>query len=69
MELPARPVIAVQPRADSPRVSFIGSNRSKNRPGVGVELDMKKLKLIAEFTEPITNRQVYFRPDGSITNW
>jgi galactonate dehydratase len=40
------------------------------RPGLGVELDMKYLKLIAEYTEPITNRaQTYFRPDGSITNW
>lgn len=40
-----------------------------DRPGLGVELDMKQLKLLAEFTEPITNRHTYFRPDGSITNW
>lgn len=40
------------------------------RPGLGVELDMTKLKQIAEFTTPITARaQTYFRPDGSITNW
>jgi L-alanine-DL-glutamate epimerase-like enolase superfamily enzyme len=40
------------------------------RPGLGVELDMKQLKLIAEITQPVTNRaQTYFRPDGSITNW
>jgi len=40
------------------------------RPGLGVELDMKQLKLITEITEPVTNRaQTYFRPDGSITNW
>jgi L-alanine-DL-glutamate epimerase-like enolase superfamily enzyme len=40
------------------------------RPGLGVELDMKQLKQIAEITEPVTNRaQTYFRPDGSITNW
>jgi galactonate dehydratase len=40
------------------------------RPGLGVELDMKQLKLIAEVTQPVTNRaQTYFRPDGSITNW
>ncbi|HEX7360428.1 MAG TPA: mandelate racemase/muconate lactonizing enzyme family protein [Bryobacteraceae bacterium] len=40
------------------------------RPGLGVELDMKYLKQIAEFTQPITARaQTYFRPDGSITNW
>jgi L-alanine-DL-glutamate epimerase-like enolase superfamily enzyme len=41
-----------------------------DRPGLGVELDLKPLKLIAEVTEPITARaQTYFRPDGSITNW
>jgi L-alanine-DL-glutamate epimerase-like enolase superfamily enzyme len=40
------------------------------RPGLGVELDMKQLKLIAEITQPATKRaQTYFRPDGSITNW
>jgi len=41
-----------------------------DRPGLGVELDMKQLGQIAEVTEPVTNRaQTYFRPDGSITNW
>lgn len=41
-----------------------------DRPGIGVELDMKQLKQIAEITQPVTNRaQTYFRPDGSITNW
>jgi galactonate dehydratase len=40
------------------------------RPGLGVELDMKQLKQVAEITQPVTNRaQTYFRPDGSITNW
>jgi len=40
------------------------------RPGLGVEVDWAQLKLIAEFTQRITNRaQTYFRPDGSITNW
>ena len=40
------------------------------RPGLGVELDMKQLKLITEITQPVTARaQTYFRPDGSITNW
>ncbi|MDQ6760358.1 MAG: mandelate racemase/muconate lactonizing enzyme family protein [Acidobacteriota bacterium] len=40
------------------------------RPGLGVELDMKQLKLITEVTQPVTARaQTYFRPDGSITNW
>jgi galactonate dehydratase len=41
-----------------------------DRPGLGVELDMKQLKLIAEVSEPILARtQLYYRPDGSITNW
>jgi L-alanine-DL-glutamate epimerase-like enolase superfamily enzyme len=40
------------------------------RPGLGVTLDVKPLKLLAEITEPNNNRaQLYFRPDGSITNW
>lgn len=40
------------------------------RPGLGVELDFKQLKQVAEITEPVTARaQTYFRPDGSITNW
>jgi L-alanine-DL-glutamate epimerase-like enolase superfamily enzyme len=40
------------------------------RPGLGVELDMKQLTQFAEITEPVTARaQTYFRPDGSITNW
>ena len=41
-----------------------------DRPGLGVELDLKYLTKIAEITEPVTARaQTYFRPDGSITNW
>jgi len=40
-----------------------------DRPGLGVELDMKQLKQIAEITEPLRGRQLYQRPDGSITNW
>jgi galactonate dehydratase len=40
------------------------------RPGLGVELDLKRLKPVVEITQPVTNRaQTYFRPDGSITNW
>ena len=40
------------------------------RPGLGVELDLKRLKPVADITQPVTNRaQTYFRPDGSITNW
>jgi galactonate dehydratase len=41
-----------------------------DRPGLGVELDLKLLTQIAEITEPVSARaQTYFRPDGSITNW
>jgi galactonate dehydratase len=41
-----------------------------DRPGLGVELDMKHLKPVTEITQPVTARaQTYFRPDGSITNW
>jgi galactonate dehydratase len=39
------------------------------RPGLGVELDLKPLKMVAEITQPITDRILYYRPDGSITNW
>jgi galactonate dehydratase len=40
------------------------------RPGLGVEVDLKQLTQIAEFTEPDFQRgQLYYRPDGSITNW
>ncbi|HEY2015912.1 MAG TPA: mandelate racemase/muconate lactonizing enzyme family protein [Bryobacteraceae bacterium] len=47
-----------------------GKLYASERPGIGVEIDLKPLKQIAEFTQPITNRaQTYFRPDGSITNW
>jgi galactonate dehydratase len=41
-----------------------------DRPGLGVELDMKPLTQIMEVKKYDTNRaQTYFRPDGSITNW
>ena len=39
------------------------------RPGIGVEFDSSKLKLLAEidkFAQPIP---LYRRPDGSVTNW
>ncbi|HEX4809971.1 MAG TPA: mandelate racemase/muconate lactonizing enzyme family protein [Bryobacteraceae bacterium] len=40
------------------------------RPGLGVEVDIKPMQLITEITQPVTARaQTYFRPDGSITNW
>ncbi|HEY1338452.1 MAG TPA: mandelate racemase/muconate lactonizing enzyme family protein, partial [Bryobacteraceae bacterium] len=40
-----------------------------DRPGLGVELDLKQVTQIGEVTEAIRNRQIYYRPDGSITNW
>jgi L-alanine-DL-glutamate epimerase-like enolase superfamily enzyme len=41
-----------------------------DRPGLGVELDLKPLKLIGEVTQANSARQnLYYRPDGSITNW
>jgi len=47
-----------------------GKLYANDRPGLGVELDMKQLQQVAEITQPVTNRaQTYFRPDGSITNW
>lgn len=41
-----------------------------DRPGLGVEVDFKQLTQIAEFSEPDFQRgQLYYRRDGSITNW
>lgn len=41
-----------------------------DRSGLGVEVDFKQLIPIAEFTEPDFQRgQLYYRTDGSITNW
>ncbi|HEX4796440.1 MAG TPA: mandelate racemase/muconate lactonizing enzyme family protein [Humisphaera sp.] len=39
------------------------------RVGLGVTVDFERLKKIAEFTTPITDRATYIRPDGSQTNW
>jgi galactonate dehydratase len=47
-----------------------GNLYPNDRPGIGVELDMKQLKMVSEVSEPILARtQLYYRPDGSITNW
>jgi hypothetical protein len=47
-----------------------GKLYTNDRPGLGVELDLKPLKQVAEITQRVTARaQVYYRPDGSITNW
>ncbi len=39
------------------------------RPGLGVDFDPKRVKLLAEITERATNYRLLRRPDGSITNW
>jgi hypothetical protein len=39
------------------------------RPGLGVTLDLKPLTLVGEVTKPGADRVIYFRPDGSQTNW
>jgi galactonate dehydratase len=47
-----------------------GKLYTNERPGLGVEVDFKQLTQIAEWTEPDFQRgQIYYRPDGSITNW
>jgi L-alanine-DL-glutamate epimerase-like enolase superfamily enzyme len=38
------------------------------RPGLGATLEMKLLKPIGEVTQPV-RRQIYQRPDGSLTHW
>jgi galactonate dehydratase len=45
-----------------------GKLYTNDRPGLGVTLDMKPLKMIGEVTTPIS-RQIYKRPDGSLTHW
>jgi galactonate dehydratase len=39
------------------------------RPGLGVTLDTKPLKLEAEITERVRHSPMFERPDGSLTNW
>lgn len=46
-----------------------GKLRPNNRPGLGVVLNMERLRLITEINRPGPNRPIYFRPDGSQTNW
>ncbi|MGQ0636711.1 MAG: mandelate racemase/muconate lactonizing enzyme family protein [Planctomycetaceae bacterium] len=40
-----------------------------NRPGLGVEVDLKGLELVADVTEHSQPVDLFRRPDGSITNW
>jgi galactonate dehydratase len=46
-----------------------GKVRPNKRPGLGVMIEKKRLKLIAEVTRPGPPRTTYSRPDGSMTNW
>lgn len=39
------------------------------RPGLGVTLNMDRLTLVSSITQTGTGRIVYFRPDGSQTQW
>ena len=39
------------------------------RPGLGVSLDLEQLTLLGEVTQRGPDRPIYFRPDGSQTNW
>jgi len=45
-----------------------GKALMNDRPGLGVTLDMKLLTMVGEITQP-GKRNVYFRPDGSLTHW
>jgi L-alanine-DL-glutamate epimerase-like enolase superfamily enzyme len=45
-----------------------GKLYTNDRPGLGVTLDLSKVKQIGEVTTPIS-RQIYRRPDGSLTHW
>jgi hypothetical protein len=47
-----------------------GKLYTNDRPGLGVTVDFKPLRLIGEVTTPTTPpRQIYRRPDGSLTHW
>jgi L-alanine-DL-glutamate epimerase-like enolase superfamily enzyme len=39
------------------------------RPGLGVTLDTKPLKMISEVTQAVRSTRIYRRPDGSFTHW
>jgi L-alanine-DL-glutamate epimerase-like enolase superfamily enzyme len=45
-----------------------GKAYTNERPGLGVTADLKQLTLIGEVTEP-GRRNVFKRPDGSLTHW
>ena len=45
-----------------------GKAYRNDRPGLGVTADLSKCKLIGEVTQP-GRKNVFFRPDGSLTHW
>jgi len=45
-----------------------GKAYTNQRPGLGVTMDMTKVKQIGEVTQP-GRRNVFKRPDGSLTHW
>jgi L-alanine-DL-glutamate epimerase-like enolase superfamily enzyme len=45
-----------------------GKALMNDRPGLGVTADMKRLTMIGEVVEP-GRRNVFVRPDGSLTHW
>jgi L-alanine-DL-glutamate epimerase-like enolase superfamily enzyme len=45
-----------------------GKALMNDRPGLGATLDMKLLKMVGEVTEP-GRKNVFVRPDGSLTHW
>lgn len=47
----------------------IGKMWPNARPGLGVELDAGRLKLLADVTERSQPTRTFHRPDGSLTNW
>ena len=45
-----------------------GKALRNDRPGLGVTMDMKLLKMIGEVKE-VGRRNIFVRPDGSLTHW
>ncbi len=45
-----------------------GKALTNDRPGLGVTVDLKQMTLVGEISEP-GRKNVYFRPDGSLTHW
>lgn len=46
-----------------------GKLYANDRPGLGVTIDTSPLTQISEITAASPNRQIYQRPDGSLTHW